>query len=139
MSKKIDKIREFFQKQSDECRTIMEKLEVRRKDVSFSYWAGWNAMEYINAEMTATLFETLQGSLSKLENDGKTDEEIIQWVGECRDQMVEDVLKARKRTSTNQLDNLIEAEKMDVYRKVAGCGLFDSGSLAYLLMDLKRI
>ena len=139
MSKKIDKIREFFQKQSDECRTIMNELEDRRKNVSFAYWASWNAMEYVNAEMTAILFETLQGSLLKLEEGGKTDEEIVKWVEECRDQMVEDVLKARKRTSTNQLDNLIEAEKMDVYRKVAGCGLFDSGSLAYLLMDLKRI
>ena len=140
MTKTAQKIRNFFVNQSNAHQMRMKKLEDLRNDgMSFVCWAGWYAIEYINSETAMNLYNTLDGSLSKLVNDGKTDEEIVKWVGECRDQMVEDILKARNRTSTNQLGNLIEAEKIDVYRKVAGCGSFDSGSLEYLLMDLKLI
>jgi hypothetical protein len=138
MTKTAQMIHDCFQDQLDECRGTLKKLRDYQQDVSFSYWAGWNAMEYINAEFTMNMYETLQKSLLQLASQGKTDEEIVKWLEECREHMVEDILKARYPSSTNQLSNLIDTEKMDVLRKVAGCGLFENGSLAYLLLKLKN-
>lgn len=77
--------------------------------------------------------ETL-GSLIK---EKKTDAEIVEWLVRVRDSFVDDVMKGSTPHSTNQLSNMIEAEKVDVYRRLAGNNL-SGDSLTYLIDTIKR-
>jgi hypothetical protein len=139
MTKTVKKVRDFFQKKEKSLGEAMKAADAKRAERSFHYWAEWHAMDYIRWEIAKEFWGVLLGSLEKLGKAGAKDYQIVQWLVDLREQMVNDSLRATAHHSTNQLGNMIEAEKQEVYRKLAGSNSLDTGSLSYLLADLKRM
>ena len=140
MTKTAQNARKFIRQQRDKARGNLKLLDVKRgkNGSSFAYWAEWHAMDYIHWEMVLGFWERLMVSFEKVVADGITDEALIKRIEEVREQFVRNILQATARHSTNPIANLIEEEKVDVYRGVVGEDSLDGDSLAYLLSTLKR-
>ncbi len=137
-TKKMVRIQAFFKKGLDVATSYLKALEHKKSKGSFAYWAEWHAIDYIHWEMVKEYWTTLNASLAKLVAEGKTEDEIIKWIGECRDQFVRDILRTTPQRSTNQLGNIIFAERIEVWRQI-GADCLNSDSLEYLLIELKRM
>lgn len=128
----------YLKKHMAEAKARLRDMDMKRsKKASFSWWAEWNAIEYIHWEFALSLWAVLAETLGRLIKEKKTDAEIVEWLVRVRDSWIEDVMKSTARHSTNQLGNMIEAEKVDVYRRLAGCNL-SGDSLTYLIDTIKR-
>jgi hypothetical protein len=139
MTAKAKKIRAFFQKQAKGARHYLKSLDKKRRESkTFAWWMEWHAMDYIHWELVAHYWETLLESLDKLVGEGKTDAEIIKWIEDCRERFIRDILQATAQYSTNQLANMMEADRVDVWRRITGANNLNGDSLMYLLSSLKR-
>jgi hypothetical protein len=137
MTKKIKKIQAFFKKGLDGAVDRMKSLDSKKSKGSFAFWAEWHCMEYIHWEAVREHWETLNKSLAKLIAEGKTEDEIVKWIEDCRNQFIQVVLTQTPQHSTNQLGNMIFAERIEVSRRF-GSDSLNSDSLEYLLADLRR-
>lgn len=140
MTKTAQKVQTFLRKNHDEAKKCLAELEAKRGENggSFTYWAEWHALNYIHWEMVLVFWARLMASVEKVVTDGIKDEELIKRIEDVREQFVRDILHSTARHSTNPMANLIEEEKVDVYRQVAGADSLDGDSLAYLLSTLRR-
>lgn len=130
--------RSYLKKHMAEAKARLRDMDMKRsKKASFAWWAEWNAIEYIHWEFALSLWAVLAETLGRLIKEKKTDAEIVEWLVRVRDSWIEDVMKSTARHSTNQLANMIEAEKVDVYRRLAGSSL-SGDSLTYLIDTIKR-
>ena len=135
---KIEKIREFFKSGLDAAKAELEKLEAKKSKGSFAYWAEWNALDYIRCEFVRDIWVNLNKSLGTLLHGGKTEDEIIKWIGEVRDEFVKNILKGPPGRSTNSMANLVECEIIEAYRYFA-IGFVNPYSLEALLYNLQKM
>lgn len=105
---------------------------------SFAFWAEWYALDYIRWEFVRDIWADLNRSLGTLIHGGKTEDEIIKWIGSVRDEFVKNILRGPPGRSTNPMANLIEAESIEAYRHFVK-DKFDSNSLEGLLYNLQSI
>jgi len=135
---KIEKIRGFFKSGLDEAKAELEKLEAKKSKGSFAFWAEWYALDYIRCEFVRDIWVDLNKSLGTLINEGKTEDEIIKWIGEVRDEFVKNILKGPPGRSTNPMANLVECENIEAYRYFA-IGFVNPYSLEALLYNLQKM
>lgn len=137
MNKETETVRKFIREQKQNAVKEMEELDEKRKKGSFTYWAEWNLLSYVTAEITRDYWAEIEQAAMK-QPDFEPLPLIIAWVKSVRNRIVDSVLLGEIRTSSNQMANLIELEKTNVRRKIAGTSLIDTGSLAYLLSELNN-
>jgi hypothetical protein len=135
---KIEKIRGFFKSGLDEAKAELEKLEAKKSKGSFAYWAEWHALDYIRCELVLNIWADLNKSLGTLIHEGKTEDEIIKWIGEVRDEFVKNILKGPPGRSTNPMANLVECENIESYSYFA-IGFVNTYSLEALLYNLQKM
>lgn len=136
MTKKMKEIGKFIRDGLLEAQENLKELEAKKAKGTYSYWLEWNGMAYVHWEFAKECWEQLSKGFERIVAEGKTDEQLVQWVEGCRDYFVELVLKTSPPHSTNQLGNLIEMQKIEVWREFAADTL-NSNSLKYLLLKLK--
>lgn len=136
----VKTVRDFIREQKAVFQAEMKVLDEKRikKGQTYLSWASWYLMRYIRAEFISGIWAELEEGLENGIKAGKTPEEIVAWLRRVQEDFVDRVMNGSTPQSTNQLSNMIEAEKVDAYRIMAGRSGLDSGSLKYLLMTLDR-
>ena len=142
MTKTASKVLEFLQDQRKGCIDNLKLLEDKRKKNnkqlgSFAYWVGWNLMQFIHSEFRLELLENIIQNVNGGVKLGITDDKLIAFLKEVRDTYVKTVMQYSGYNSTNQVANLIEDEKINVYRGLAGTSTLDTLSLTGLLRELE--
>lgn len=138
--KNVQKALEFVAKEIRLADGAMKDMNKKRPDnpaIGFTSWAEWNFVPYVMNELSRDLWQSIEDNIKGGLLMNRTEEEIVQYLQGVREGFVDQVMKARIRCSTSAVANLIEQIKIDVYRRIAGSTLMDSGSLAYLLAMLK--
>jgi len=140
-AKLADKVLEFLWKHRIECINSLHQLDEKRKKNhdqggSYAHWASWNFMSFIHEEFKLGLLKNIIQNIEGGVKRGFTDEDLVNFLKEVRDSYVNTVMSHRGSHSTSAISNLIEEEKINVYRSLAGTSVLNSGSLKYLLSDL---
>ena len=138
MNKMTEKVMRFICKQIKDAEGNLKEMDSKKAKQSFSFWAEWNMMDYVAEEFRLGLWTEMQSGLVKRVESGMSWNEIMTWVEDVREYYLEQIMNGYAQHSTNQIANMIEAKKIDVYRKAAGKNLVDSGSLAELISGLRR-
>jgi hypothetical protein len=134
------KTRAFCLKRIKEAKSQLKVLEARREKRSFTAWAEWYAMDYVRWEATLAHWEDILAGIENIAKDqrGKwSNEQVLDWLIRVRDDYVKDAINSFSRHSTSQMANMIEAEKQDVVKRVAGHSCMSADSLLYLITSLK--
>ena len=143
MTKMASKVLEFLQEQRQNCIDDLKQLDDKRKKNdkqlgAFSYWAGWNLMRYVHdefaLELLENIIENIRGGIKK---GNCSDAELVAFLKDVRESYVKRVMQYPGSYSTNQVSNMIEDEKINVYRKLAGVNILDDRSLAGLLKKVE--
>jgi len=141
MSKLTIKVMRHVRDQIEQATKELKAMDAKKGKyhgaLAFSHWAEWNLMAYVNQEARLAEWEQFKASIEARLKEGYEDDNIVRWIEGWRDGLVEIVMGGYAQHSTNQIANMIEAEKIDVKRKMAGMRMIDSGSLEELLSNLK--
>ena len=144
-TKMADMVLEFLWKRRQECIDGLKQLDDERKKNSkqgcfyahYAHWAEWNFTSYIYREFKLELLEDIIQNIHGGMKRGITDDELGKFLKEVRGGYVRRVMTHTTAHSTNPVANLIEDEKIDVYRGLAGMTILDQDSLMGLLIQLK--
>lgn len=135
---------DFFTKQQKDAAGYMEKRDQDKKDKkekgeTFANWLSWNGMSYIYLEDWLDKWTHLLSCLQKFLEDNPSGTKVYEYISGIREQYVQRVLSYRPAHSTNPLSNMIDDERNEVDKGIAGSGSMNSDSLNYLLISLRRI
>jgi hypothetical protein len=138
MNKETETVRKFIREQKQKAVKEMAEMDMSRKKGSFAFWAQWNLLPYVSAEMTMGYWAEIErAAMAQLEDEPLP--LIIAWVKSLRNGFMDDVMRSRSPSSTNQIANIFDMAKTDVCRKIAGTSLINTGSLMWLLMELNNL
>ena len=137
MNKETETVRKFIREQKQHAVKEMAEMDEKHKKGSFTYWAEWNLLSYVTAEITRDYWAEVELAAMKQPEDEPLPL-IIAWVKNIRNSFVDGVMNTRSPSSTNQIGNIFILANTDVCRKIAGTRLIDTGSLTYLLAELNN-
>jgi len=137
MAKMIQsKARDAFDKAESKLARINSKAKRKSKNIGgYSTWSTWNLTDLIRTEKTKANWDAVVNGLEVLVKEGKTSEQIVDYIRGYRDSVISETVRHRTLRSTNPMSNLVDGIEQDALKELAGSSSIDGDSLAALILN----